>query len=203
MNKRLIAAAVLGLLLLSTLAPSLVMASASTPSLLAGVDVNTDTATNTVISTRLAGTDATVESFNPEMSGGWGGEYGGGAVTAFPEDGDPAGYIRLEWAAGRARCIELRVLDGIADDSFDVYVRNRGGCWALVYSYSADPSTAEQWVTHYISSFPAGRGRSTTVEVRIEPVNVGWSGFDTWGQLAVDYVKIWGQGSGCIAPCRW
>src|SRR3990170_2539122 len=129
-------------------------------------------------------------SFNASAPGAWGGEPWNAVVTAFPGDTDPAGYCTLTRPDGDfARHIEMRVLDGIADDSFSVYVKNPGGGWAPVYSYSADPSTAEVWVTHHIYSFPAGKGQGMTVEIKIEPTNVGWSGFNTWGQLAVDYIE--------------
>jgi hypothetical protein len=39
-------------------------------------------------------------------------------------------------------------------------------------------------------SFPAGKGQGSTVDIKIVPTNLGWSGFNTWGQLAVDYVKL-------------
>ena len=94
--------------------------------------------------------------------------------------------------AGFARHIVLRVLDGIADDSFNVYVKNPGGDWALVYSYDCDPSTSEYWVVHDIYSFPAGKGQGTTIEIKIEATGDTWSGFETYGQLAVDWVEVWG-----------
>ena len=93
---------------------------------------------------------------------------------------------------GFARRIVLRVLDGIADDSFNVYVKNPGGDWALVYSYYCDPSTSEYWVVHDIYSFPAGKGKFTTIEIKIEATGAAWSGFNTYGQLAVDWVEVWG-----------
>ena len=129
-------------------------------------------------------------SFNSEQSGNWGGEYGMGAVTAFPGDPDDAGHCTFTWASGKARRIELRVLDGLTDDSFTVLVENPGGNMVQVYSYTDQYST-ETWVTHNIYSFPAGKGQGPYVHLMIVPTNVGWSGFDTWGQLAVDYVSLY------------
>jgi len=190
MSKKLwVVSLVISLVLTLGLAP-VALAAPPTPQLLAGVDINTESG-NVVCST-LAGT-ANVTSFNPEQPGSWGGESGGGAVTAFPGDSDDAGYIELEWDEGKARHIIVRVLDGIADDSFNVYVKNPGGNWALVYSYSADPSTTEYWVEHHIYSFPAGKGQGPYIHMKIEPTSVGWSGFNTWGQLAVDYVEVWSR----------
>jgi len=93
---------------------------------------------------------------------------------------------------GFARHIVLWVLDGIADDSFNVYVKNPGGDWALVYSYDCDPSTSEYWLDHHIYSFPAGKGQGTTIDIKIEATGAAWSGFGTYGQLAVDLVEVWG-----------
>ena len=132
-------------------------------------------------------------SFNAEVPGNWGGEYGQGAVTAFFGDSDDAGYCTFTGLSAKAKLIELRVLDGIADDSFNVYVKNPAGFWVRVYTYAADPSTAEVWKVHTIRGFPAGKGQGDTVEIKIEPINVGWSGFNTYGQLAVDYIKVYGD----------
>ena len=93
---------------------------------------------------------------------------------------------------GKARHIKMRVLDGIADDSFNVYVKNPGGNWALVYSYTCDPSTSEYWVEHDIYSFPAGKGQGNIIDIKIESTGAAWSGFGTYGQLAVDWVEVWG-----------
>jgi hypothetical protein len=137
------------------------------------------------------GTHGSCSSFSDERAGYWGNEYGSGAVTAYPGDTDPAGYCTFTGLTAKARHISLRVLDGIADDSFDVYVKNPGGNWALVFGYTANPSTVETWIEHDINGFPAGKGQGNEVEMKIVPRNVGWSGFATWGQLAVDWVKIW------------
>jgi hypothetical protein len=136
-------------------------------------------------------------SFNAEQPGGWGGEYGDGAVTAFA-DSDPAGYCNITWVDGeKARRIELRVLDGIADDSFDVFVRNPSGNMVLVYSYTADMADGidddpgENWEVHQIYSFPAGKGQGSEVDIMIVPTNLGWSGYATFGQLALDYIALY------------
>ena len=132
--------------------------------------------------------------------GNWGGIGAGMQCRVVWHDAsDPTpGYatLTLDTTAlgetGFARHIVLRVLDGIADDSFNVYVKNPGGDWALVYSYTCDPSTSEYWVDHDIYSFPAGKGQGTTIEIKIEATGDAWSGFGTYGQLAVDWVEVWG-----------
>jgi hypothetical protein len=128
--------------------------------------------------------------------GGWGG-IGAGMqcrVVSHFNDSTP-GYATLTLdtgGTGFARHIKLCVLDGIADDSFNVYVMNPGGDWALVYSYICDPDTSEYWIVHDIYSFPAGKGQFTTIEIKIEATGGTWWGFDKYGQLAVDWVEVWG-----------
>ena len=137
--------------------------------------------------------------------GNWGGfgpaPYTGDCrVTWYPDQGSlppadtPEATLTLDTTAlgeeGFARHIKMRVLDGIADDSFNVYVKNTGGDWALVYSYS-DSSDSEVWKVHDIYSFPAGKGQGTTIDIKIEATGDPWSGFGTYGQLAVDWVQIW------------
>lgn len=101
-------------------------------------------------------------------------------------------FIRLTWTEmGKARHIKLSVLDGIADDSFNVYVQNPGGDWALVYSYT-DQYTTETWITHDIYSFPAGKGQGAEIYMKIEATGAQWSGFNQYGQLAVDWIEAWG-----------
>jgi hypothetical protein len=101
-------------------------------------------------------------------------------------------YLTWNPADGKARHIQLSVLDGIADDSFNVYVQNPGGDWALVYHYDSDPSTAEYWVTHDIYSFPAGKGQGNEIHLKIEATGAPWSGINRYGQLAVDWIEVWG-----------
>ena len=147
-----------------------------------------------IVTADLSNADVTAggmcSSFSAEQPGYWGGEYGLGAVTAYPGDSDDAGYCTLNTGGTFTRHIELRVLDDLADDSFNVYVKNPAGKLVLVYSY-ADVYSTETWVTHHIYSFPAGKGQGDTVEIKIELTGPHWSGFNTWGQLGVDYVALY------------
>lgn len=114
--------------------------------------------------------------------------------VSLPTADTPEATLILDTTAlgeeGFARHIKMCVLDGIADDSFNVYVKNPGGDWALVYSYT-DFYTSEEWIVHDIYSFPAGKGQGTTIEIKIEATGEAWSGFGTYGQLAVDWVEVW------------
>lgn len=177
-------AAVLMLLLALGVGPA-----AAVPVPLASADLNT--VGGKVVASTVHGT---CTSFNPEISGVWGGEFGGGAVTSFPGDSDEAGYCSFEWESGKAKHIELRVLDGLGDDSFDVFVKNLGGNWAWVYGYMDAAPTwddPEMWAVHHIWDFPAGKGQGPKVELMIVPTGPHWQYWSTYGQLGIDYVKIW------------
>jgi hypothetical protein len=75
--------------------------------------------------------------------------------------------------------LDIRFLDGIANDSFTVMVD--GNVWG---SYSHDPSQTEYFVTKSFSNggFPAG----TTLQ--IWSLSAGWWGQDEYGTLGVDSI---------------
>jgi len=119
---------------------------------------------------------------------------------------------------GAARKIHLRVLDGQAVDekgklldSFQVFVRNKHDHMILVYIFDPGPpaesrleggfcgektsATEEEWRMHEIR-LPINEIRpGRPIEVIIQATGSAWSGFDTWGQLAVDWVELVGPGS--------
>ena len=73
-----------------------------------------------------------------------------------------------------------------------------GGKWATVLTYTdkapGSQSDTETWLTHNTTApFPAGKGAKVgeMIMIKIVPTNVGWSGFNTWGQLAVDYIALY------------
>ena len=82
--------------------------------------------------------------------------------------------------------LNMHVLNGIADDSFKVYVDG-----TLVYNYvdNVPASDPELWLTHNIdlTSYAIVCGTNT---VKIEATGDQWSSFDTYGQLAVDDVAL-------------
>ena len=189
--KKLTILAIAVLVLTMVLAPA-TYAAKPDPIMLDGVDIG-DTTTE-------GGHNVDEPDWGPVEPATNGGNWGGFNATGencrvVSYSGDPTpGYATLTLdtdGAGFARRIVLRVLDGIADDSFNVYVKNPGGDWVLVYSYTCDSSTSEYWVEHDIYSFPAGKGQGTTIEIKIEATGDTWWGFDTYGQLAVDWVQIW------------
>lgn len=136
---------------------------------------------------------------NPGSSpGGWGGFD---PEDPYPHDAaySRAHNLRTTWAATEgaedsgasvtlyskvsAKLIEIRALDGAADDGFQVYVNGR-----LTYSYTDEHDT-ETWVTHQIPVRNAG-----AFEVKIVPTGDPWSGITSWGQLGVNWIKLYGVG---------
>lgn len=121
--------------------------------------------------------------------GGWGGGDDGTIRTTWAPsigDDDPSAsftFITGDWFG---TTLKLRVLDGFADDSFEVYIGDD-----LVYIY-ADEHTTETWVTHEVPVKVKG-----TVLVTIEATGPAWSGIGTWGQLGVSWAELWGFEAGC------
>jgi len=82
----------------------------------------------------------------------------------------------------------IDVLDGIADDSFDVYVDG-----TLVYSYTnGDPiNDPEVWHIHNI---PLGQFMIPcygTHTVKIDATGPAWDSWSTYGQLGVDNIELY------------
>jgi hypothetical protein len=132
-----------------------------------------------------------------------GGSYGG--IAGDPDS--PDGECRLVWAhdyrpdlplagihlwMGDSTPNELviRALDGLADDSFDVYIRREyHGAWEMIYSY-ADQYSTETWLVHEIP-LPAGDYPLDYLKVKIVATGPQWDHFETYGQLAVDWIGLW------------
>jgi hypothetical protein len=131
-------------------------------------------------------------------SGGWGGAAGGILdtydndlrVTWGPNEDENGQSASLTLTTGDFVGITLTIiaLDGIADDSFEVYIDGD-----LVYDYPSDQSTIEYWVKHGI---PVHVQKRTTITVTITATGEGWPGRTTYGQLAISYVALLGFESG-------
>ena len=74
--------------------------------------------------------------------------------------------------------VEIRHLDGIADDSFAVNILPSGASWG---GYTWSGNTSEYWVVSNFSG-PAG---DTLI---ITATGAQWSGFATYGQLGIDWI---------------
>ena len=187
--KKLTILAVAALVLTMVLAPAAYTAK-PTPQLLDRVDIGD------IVDE--AGHNVDEPDWGPVEPTTHGGNWGGISpdtcrVVSYLDDPTPGYAILTLDTHGEffARHIVLQVLDGIADDSFNVYVKNPGGEWVLVYNYICDSSINEYWVDHHIYSFPAGKGQGGIIEMKIEATGDTWSGFETYGQLAIDWVEVW------------
>jgi len=143
-------------------------------------------------------------SFYPENSGGWGGENGLGAVTAYPGDNDPAGYVILNAGTFKPKAVKIRHLDGGDIDSFDVFVLDATATWVKLGSY-ADLGTTETWYVDQFSLLIAAdaspvklAGPDILIKIMPNPYTPGdYTYFSGYGHLAIDYVQLLGT-----VPCK-
>lgn len=88
----------------------------------------------------------------------------------------------------------INVLDGLGDDSFEVYVGPAGGQLQMVYSYVDQAPTwddPEQWNTHFVDLSQVPDVNPLCVQV--VSTAPAWQYFDPYGQLGVDSIVIWGK----------
>lgn len=83
-----------------------------------------------------------------------------------------------------AKLIQLRVLNGQGDDSFVVSINDK-----VVFSYTWENLGSEQWITHDV---PVKAGAGALV-VKITATGQPWGGIETWGQLAVNWIRVYGM----------
>ncbi|MEN6306268.1 MAG: hypothetical protein ABFD91_00810 [Anaerohalosphaeraceae bacterium] len=126
---------------------------------------------------------------------GWSGQMAPASGYGTPDAGSLDGAFRLVWEPGSDASsntasitfgtaidsVNIRFLDGFADDSFDINIYGDGSLWGTV---SAPPSTTEDWVWSGVYSGTAGKTLTLTV------TGVEWDGFNTYGQLAVDRLDV-------------
>ena len=98
---------------------------------------------------------------------------------------------------GSVRELLIRHLDGIADDSFNVYLVGKKGEY-YVGNYT-DVGTTEKWKTSEFDLKPAlrhvGHGRSIKIKIElIDENHTTWPTWTTYGQLAIDWMEVWGNG---------
>lgn len=145
----------------------------------------------------------------PEPSthgGNWGGigsEPGDCRVIWFshnaPATEDEYAYITLDRCErnGAATAIRVRHLDGIADDSFNIFVKNNHGDWISMGSYTWSGNSSEFWVeTTFIIPDVSAIAHGRPIEVKLEATGTQWSGFGTYGQVAFDWIELIGNSKG-------
>jgi len=84
--------------------------------------------------------------------------------------------------------LKLHILNGIADDSFDVYV---DGVYVYTYTDNVPANDPELWIMHKIDLTPyAILCGTVTNTVKIDATGTQWGSFNTYGQLAVDEITL-------------
>jgi hypothetical protein len=124
----------------------------------------------------------------PATHGGtWGGIAPGNCRVIWDiSDDDPEATVTFTLPATlEPGKLKWKSLDGTADDSYEVYVND-----TLVYTYEdTEPiDDPEAWyeVSQDISALP----EASVVTVRFKATGSKWSGFDTYGQVAFDWIEL-------------
>ena len=111
---------------------------------------------------------------------------------------------------GAVKTIVVRHLDGTADDSFTVEVKDNHGQWVKIGEYIDEPEANDEEEWHETRfELPNGRklqlGRGLEVEIKLTATSTTdpawWSGFDTYGQVAFDWIKLEGNAGNCNCNC--
>ena len=98
--------------------------------------------------------------------------------------GGKSASFTLNVGTNYANKITIRHLDGLSNlDSFDVFANGN-----LVGHYTDAQDSAEVWVT---TEFPLPN-LTGLINIEIKLKNNIWSGCETWGQLAINWVEIKG-----------
>jgi hypothetical protein len=125
----------------------------------------------------------------------WSGGYGGADDGTFrlllgPGDGCDDTYrdAYFEFDTGhklvKAHTLKLTHLDGIADDSFDVYIHD-GTDFVKIGGYT-DVGTTETWYTTDFT-FPEQSG---LLQFKLVATGALWSGVCSWGQVAISEAEL-------------
>jgi hypothetical protein len=100
---------------------------------------------------------------------------------------------------GSARKLVIRHLDGFANDGFSVDVQGEQEQWIPLGVY-VDTHNTETWVTSEFLVDPAtphlGLGHSLTIRISLTDARHStWSSWGIWGQLAIDWMELYGNGA--------
>jgi hypothetical protein len=95
--------------------------------------------------------------------------------------------------------LKIRALDGMANDDFMVFVKNKKGNWENIYTYVSDPGTAEVWKVHTITLSPR-HWFDKSLEVAVMSTGSNWSMFSPYGQLGIDWMELAGYSGTCNKP---
>jgi len=152
---------------------------------------------------------AVINTCQPETSGyatGWDttpalGGWGGVDESQFAVAWEPGfndtpmsrmASCMIPGATGKvAKKIKIRALEGLANDDYCVFASIGPG--SLLIGCKDESSATEVWQTHEYD-LPAGAfAPGQDITVTILATGNAWPSFSTWGQLAIDYIEIWGE----------
>ena len=132
-------------------------------------------------------------------AGGWGGK----PTNQFAVVWEP-GQVDFPTLAGRmATCIipgatgktpkkvEMLVLEGLANDSYCVFAAVAAG--DLLIGCKSETSVTEVWNVHTYDLPANAFASGQDVKITLMATGNAWPSFTTWGQLAVDYIKVLGE----------
>ena len=91
--------------------------------------------------------------------------------------------------------LEIRALDGIADDSFVVYINNN-----KIYDY-ADQASTETWITHNIDI--SNYDITGLITIKILSTSDEWQHFETYGQLGISWLRLYACENGIITTINF
>jgi len=93
----------------------------------------------------------------------------------------------------RPKKLEILSLEGLANDDYCVWVST--GCGDLLVGCKDPAPGTEDWVLHEFDFSDRykcfGKGQDTTITIQV--TGNAWDGKDTWGQLGVDYIELFGN----------
>jgi len=120
--------------------------------------------------------------------GGWGSPADGTCRVIWsnvaPDDGGSSASFTMDNPYLNADLLQISVLNGIANDDFDVFVNGD-----YMYTYIHDPDTTERWVTHSIDVSAYSDQPVLTIE--LNATGPAWASFDPYGQVAVSWAKLY------------
>lgn len=161
-------------------------------------DLPTDVTTLAVINTCQPETSGLATGWDTSPTlGGWGGVDESQFAVAWEPGFNDTWVSRMAsctipGATGKvAKKIKIRALEGLANDDYCVFASIGAG--DLLIGCKDESSVTEVWMVHEYD-LPAGAfaaGQDVTVKILV--TGNAWPSFSTWGQLAVDYIEVWGE----------
>jgi hypothetical protein len=161
-------------------------------------DVRTETTSTTPIGTCEPETDATALGWDQTPTpGGWGGKNEADFAVAW-EPGTPdiwknAGRMAECTIPGQTgdtpKTIKIHALRGLANDDYCVFASIGAG--DILVGCVDDAQGGESWVTDTFTLPTGAFATGQDVTVKILVTGNAWQSFSTWGQLGVDWIKVY------------